>query len=170
MTSLYARRYGKEVLMSYGVLEEVTGEPGVSAARELLLEYQGALGVDLCFQNFADELERLPGDYAPPDGRLYVAWVDAEAAGCVALRRFDPFTAEMKRLYVRPPHRGRGLGLALARQALEDARSLGYRRVVLDTLPSMQQAQALYAALGFRDIEQYNANPISGTRFLGLNL
>ena len=98
--------------MSYGVLEEVTSEPGVSAARELLLEYQGALGVDLCFQNFADELGRLPGDYAPPDGRLYVAWVDAEAAGCVALRRFDSITAEMKRLYVRPPYRGHGIAQA----------------------------------------------------------
>jgi GNAT superfamily N-acetyltransferase len=156
--------------MSYGVLEQVVGEPGVSAARGLLLEYQAALGIDLCFQDFARELDRLPGDYAPPRGRLYVAWVDGEAAACIALRAVDAQNAEMKRLFVRLRHRGRGLGRRLAQQVIEDARSLSFRRVVLDTLPTMHEAQSLYTNLGFNDIEPYTVNPIPGARFLGRSL
>ena len=156
--------------MAYGVLEQVVGTPEVMSVRALFLEYQSSLGVDLCFQNFAHELEHLPGDYAPPRGRLYLAWVDDKPAACVALRPLDAATAEMKRLYVRPAHRARGLGRQLAQQAIEDARSLGYGRVVLDTLPTMREAQGLYAALGFREIAAYTVNPIAGTRFLGLIL
>jgi putative acetyltransferase len=157
-------------MMAYGVLEQIVGEPGVTSARELFLEYQTALGIDLGFQNFADELSRLPGDYAAPDGRLYVAWVQDQAAGCVALRRLGAATAEMKRLYVRPRHRRRGLARRLTLQVIEDARSLGHARIVLDTLPAMQEAQALYTALGFMDVEPYAANPVSGMRYLSLIL
>jgi putative acetyltransferase len=152
------------------VLEQVVSGTAVTHVRTLLVEYQASLGVDLCFQNFARELEELPGPYAPPQGRLYLAWARGETAGCVALRSIDARTAEMKRLYVRPHHRGQGLGRALATQVIEDARSLHYLRIVLDTLPSMREAHAMYAALGFEPVEPYTSNPIVGTRFLGLTL
>ena len=164
------RNQGRPATMAYGVLEQIVGEPGTAAVRELLLEYQAALGIDLCFQGFAEELSRLPGEYAAPDGRLYVAWVDDQAAGCVALRPLGAGTAELKRLYVRPMHRGRGLGRRLTLQAIEDARSLGHTRMVLDTLPTMHEAERLYLALGFLQVEPYTANPIPGARFLGLIL
>jgi len=153
-----------------GILEQIVGEPGVAHVRALLLEYQTSIGVDLCFQDFANELEQLPGAYAPPQGRLYLMWMGSEPAGCVALRPLDARTAEMKRLYVRLAHRGRGLGRLLAQQVIEDARSSLHTRVVLDTLPSMREAQALYAALGFTEIEPYASNPIVGTRFMELTL
>ncbi|HEX7156623.1 MAG TPA: GNAT family N-acetyltransferase [Burkholderiaceae bacterium] len=138
--------------------------------RELLVEYQRALGVDLCFQDFDRELASLPGAYAPPAGRLYLCRVGAREAGCGALRGVDAATAEMKRLYVRPPFRGRGIGRLLAQTLIADAAQAGYRRIVLDTLPSMSEAHALYEALGFREIAAYTFNPVPGTRFLGLSL
>src|SRR6185437_8406411 len=105
---------------------------------------------------------RLPGQYAPPDGRLYIAWVEEQAAACVGLRPRARGTAELKRLYVRPMHRRRGLARRLTVQLIEDARSLNYERIVLDTLPMMQEAQLLYAALGFVEVAPYTANPIPG--------
>jgi ribosomal protein S18 acetylase RimI-like enzyme len=164
------RRRQERTMSDRGMLEQVVNGPSVAHVRTLFLEYQTNIGVDLCFQNFASELEQLPGAYAPPQGRLYLIWMDTEPAGCVALRPLDARTAEMKRLYVRAAHRGRGLGRALAQQVIEDARSLMHTRVVLDTLPSMREAQALYAALGFTEIEPYTANPIVGTRFMELTL
>lgn len=157
-------------MTDHAILEQVVGDPAVAHVRALFLEYQTSIGVDLCFQDFARELEQLPGAYAPPHGRLYLAWSGSDAAACVGLRPLDARTAEMKRLYVRAPHRGRGLGRLLAQQVIEDARSLLHTRVVLDTLPSMREAHALYAALGFVEIEPYTSNPIAGARFLGLNL
>ena len=157
-------------MRNHGVLEQIVSDPGVAHVRALFLEYQTSIGVDLCFQDFARELEQLPGAYAPPHGRLYLMWSGSEPAGCVGLRPLDARTAEMKRLYVRAAHRGRGLGRVLAHQVIEDARSLLHTRVVLDTLPSMREAQALYAALGFTEIEPYTTNPIAGARFLGLAL
>lgn len=138
--------------------------------RELLVEYQRALGVDLCFQDFERELASLPGAYAPPAGRLYLCRAGARDAACGALRSVDGTTAEMKRLYVRPSFRGRGLGRLLAQTLIADAAQAGYRRIVLDTLPSMSEAHALYRALGFREIAAYTFNPVPGTRFLGLSL
>jgi ribosomal protein S18 acetylase RimI-like enzyme len=164
------RRREERTMSDRGILEQIVGEPGVAHVRALLLEYQTSIGVDLCFQDFANELEQLPGAYAPPQGRLYLMWMGSEPAGCVALRPLDARTAEMKRLYVRPAHRGRGLGRLLAQQVIEDARSSLHTRVVLDTLPSMREAQALYAALGFTEIEPYTSNPIVGTRFMELTL
>ena len=138
--------------------------------RELFREYQQSLGIDLCFQNFNDELATLPGEYAPPVGRLYLGYAGAEVACCVALRRLDPTTAEMKRLYLRPAFRGKGYGRVLARQVIADAKAMGCNRIVLDTLPSMRDAQGLYAALGFADIPPYTHNPVPGARFMGLAL
>jgi ribosomal protein S18 acetylase RimI-like enzyme len=142
----------------------------VEAVRRLFVEYQESLGVDLCFQGFDRELAELPGDYAPPEGSLLVARAEDCVVACVALRRLDPQTCEMKRLYVRPTQRGLGLGRALAEAVIAEARRIGYVRMRLDTLPSMTEAAALYERLGFRDIEPYTENPVPGARFLQLEL
>jgi len=140
-----------------------------AALVQVLREYERGLGISLGFQNFNAELSALPGAYAPPDGELILARDLAGAVvGMVALRALDRAQGicEMKRLYVAPAGRGQGLGRSLAEAALGEARRLGYRAMRLDTLPHMQEAQALYAALGFREIENYNANPVAGARFL----
>jgi ribosomal protein S18 acetylase RimI-like enzyme len=126
--------------------------------------------VSLCFQGFEAELAGLPGDYAPPRGRLYLALVGGKPAGCVALRPLFHRDAEMKRLYVRPAYRGSGLGRLLATRIVEDARALGYDTLKLDTLPQMKAAHRLYRALGFRDTAAYCDNPVAGVRFMALDL
>ena len=142
----------------------------IEIARSLFLEYAKELNVDLCFQGFAAELRDLPGKYGPPDGALLLATKDQRAVGCVALRRFTPTDAEMKRLYIQPPYRHLGIGRLLARCIAERARELGYRRVVLDTLVSMQGAQALYRCLGFVSIEPYYDNPLPGALYFAKDL
>lgn len=138
-------------------------------ARALFMEYAAGLGVDLCFQNFNEELASLPREYAAPNGALLVARRKSEPAGCVALRRIDGETCEMKRLYVRPAYRGKAIGRTLAEAIIGMAREMGYRRLRLDTLPSMSEAQSLYEALGFREISAYRHNPVPGSRFLELS-
>src|SRR5262249_20772077 len=139
-------------------------------ARRLIEEYAASLSVSLDFQDFDLELASLPGDYSPPGGRLLLALDGREAAGCVALRKLEEQTREMKRLYVRPAFRGAGVGRALAEAVIAEARRIGYRRMRLDTLPEMVKARAMYAELGFREIAPYRFNPIEGTAFLELVL
>lgn len=144
--------------------------PLLFVVQQMFEEYQTSLGIDLGFQNFASELAQLPGAYAPPRGRLYLGLLQDQAAVCGALRPHDPTTVEMKRLYVRPQHRGTGCGLQMVQTLIAAAKQMGYSRMVLDTLPSMHAAQHLYLRLGFQDTAAYTFNPIQGTRFLELTL
>ena len=127
--------------------------------RTLFKEYAVSLGIDLCFQDFDEELQTLPGKYALPDGRLYIARVDGLVAGCVGLRRFDLTRCEMKRLYVRPQSRGKGVGRLLVERIVADALAMGYAAMLLDTLQSLPEALALYRANGFVEIGAYCHNP-----------
>jgi GNAT superfamily N-acetyltransferase len=142
----------------------------LDTVRELFREYVEGLGVDLSFQSFEEEVGALPGKYAPPRGRLLLAWSDAQPVGCVAMRPIDEVRCEMKRLFVRPQARGTQLGRRLAERICQEAREAGYSRICLDTLATMTSAQKLYESLGFAPIEPYVFNPLPGTRFLALDL
>jgi ribosomal protein S18 acetylase RimI-like enzyme len=164
----------------------------LAEVQSLFREYANSLGIDLSFQDFEAELAGLPGKYAPPAGRLLLAWDSAgsvvesgrgrfdapgrkrdfsrTAVGCIALRRIDDSTCEMKRLYVRPQARGTQLGRKLVECICDEARRAGYSRICLDTLPSMVSAQKLYRSLGFEPIEPYVFNPVPGTHFMALDL
>ncbi len=146
----------------------------IEAVRDVFREYARALGVDLCFQNFESELAGLPGDYSAPRGTLLMARVNAELAGCCALRPLDnsdyPNACEMKRLFTRPDFRGLGLGRSLVEATLAFAQQAGYDCVLLDTLSDMEAARALYDDLGFEEIPPYYHNPIAGAHYLKVQL
>jgi ribosomal protein S18 acetylase RimI-like enzyme len=148
------------------VIRPALSSEDVALARTLFEEYAASLAFDLAFQGFDQEIEGLPGDYAPPQGVILLAMDGARVAGCVALRPHAPDTCEMKRLYIRPAHRGTGLGRRLVETLLAAARERGYRAMRLDTVPGMDAAISLYRSLGFREIEAYRSNPIPGALFL----
>jgi ribosomal protein S18 acetylase RimI-like enzyme len=143
----------------------------IAQARELLLEYAESLGFSLCFQNFDQEVAGLPGDYAPPEGRLLIAEYRGQLAGCVGLHRLEPGICEMKRLYLRAQFRGRGLGRLMAEAVIAEARAIGYPAMRLDTVELvMPNAVAMYRRLGFVEIEPYRLNPIAGALYMELAL
>ena len=146
-------------------------EDEIAAARELFREYEAWLGLDLCFQGFEDELRRLPGKYAQPEGRLFLAYTDEQLAGCIALRNIGEGMCEMKRLFVRDGFRGQRAGIALIEKLIADAREIGYTAMRLDTYPTkMGKAVSLYASYGFVEIPPYYDNPHTGVLFMELQL
>ena len=153
-----------------GNLVQATGPQHIAAVRELFLEYARAVDEPCCFAGFERELGALPGEYGPPGGRLLLARAGDVAAGCVGVRRLHAERAEMKRLYVRPAWRGRGLGRELAEAAIGAARELGCSRLLLDSLPAMGAAIALYRTLGFRETASYLAQPTPGALCFELRL
>lgn len=148
----------------------VKGEVQLEEIRRLFREYAESLEIDLCFQNFEEELEDLPGKYAAPEGAMFLARVDGESAGCIALRKSSGGIAEMKRLYVRERYRGLHIGKKLVTIILEEASRLSYTAIRLDTLSTMKAAVGLYQSFGFYDIEPYIYNPIEDARYMELKL
>ncbi len=141
-----------------------------SSARELIKEYSASLGIDLSFENFEREMAEFPAHYTRPDGRVLVALEGGQAVGVVGLRRLSSKVCELKRMYVRPEFRGRGIGRLLAARATKEARDAGYVRMRLDTLSRLKEAVSLYQSLGFKEIAPYRANPNKGVVFMELNL
>jgi len=143
----------------------------ISEVKALFLEYAESLGFDLGFQGFEEEVAGLPGEYAAPEGRLLIAYLDGEAMGCTALRKIEGTICEMKRLYVRPSARGKGIGKMLSEKLIAEARAIGYTHMRLDTIADqMQTAIAIYRAQGFREIEPYRFNPIAGALYMEKDL
>jgi GNAT superfamily N-acetyltransferase len=158
------------------VIKQAETPADIARVRELFQEYAKALGFSLCFQGFDKEVAELPGDYAAPAGRLLLATCDSRLAGCVALHPLanpgsDQCLCEMKRLYLRPEFRGKRLGRILAERIIEEARSVGYSHMRLDTIAStMSDAVVLYRKLGFREIAPYRENPMASALYMELNL
>lgn len=149
---------------------KVTSESDLREARAFFIEYASSLGFDLSFQGFDEEIARLPGEYSQPDGCILLAYEGSDVAGCVALRKLADGVCEMKRMYVRPTFRSKGIGRALALELIHIARNSGYERMRLDTMPFMREAIELYRRLGFRKIEEYRYNPLEGALFMELLL
>ena len=142
----------------------------ITKVKELFLEYSESLGFDLSFQNFDAELDNFPVQYSPPTGSLFLALSQNLPIGCVGVRYFEDGICEMKRLFVKPNFRGKRVGRLLAEAAVKAGKFLGYERMRLDTLPTMEKANHLYRSLGFIEIEPYRYNPIERAKYLELNL
>lgn len=157
--------------MNAVTIKQAETEAELAATKVLFREYEAWLGLDLCFQGFEDELKNLPGKYAMPDGRLYLASASEQIAGCIALRPLEPGICEMKRLFVREDFRGIHLGKLLIERLIDDARTIGYRAMRLDTLPpKMGKAVRLYESYGFLEIPPYYSNPHEDVLFMELEL
>jgi len=151
------------------IIQATTAEE-IEQTRTIFLEYAAYLGVDFLFQGFVEELAALPGEYAPPQGRLYLALDDGQVAGCIALHSFEPGVGEMKRMYVRPGHRGKRIGRLLAQRLIDNARSIGYKSIKLDSIRKLKEACALYQSLGFVECAPYRYNPFDDAVYMELNL
>jgi len=152
------------------IIQAVT-EQQIAEAKAIFREYETWLGMSLCFQGFEEELEGLPGKYAPPDGRLYLAYSGDEVIGCIAMREIEPGICEMKRLYLREAARGKGVGNQLIELVIRDAKSMGYEKMRLDTYPpKMGKAVDLYRSHGFYEIPRYYDNPNEDVLFMEKSL
>ncbi len=140
----------------------------IEQIRNLFREYAASLEFDLEFQDFAEELQTLPGSYARPEGELFLCEEDGVSIGCAALRRIDPDICELKRMYLKPEWRGKGLGKVIAFEVIKHAQELGYKKIRLDTIATMKEAIALYEKIGFKEIAPYRYNPIKGAKFMEL--
>lgn len=152
-------------------ISHIRNDNDIVTVRGLFREYEDKMGLDLCFQGFEAELASLPGNYAEPSGRLLIAAIDDSVAGCIALKKVDAETCEMKRLFVRDEFRGQRIGIALIERLIADAREIGYKRLRLDTFPPiMSKAVELYRSYGFREIEPYNSDPHPELLFMEMDL
>jgi len=152
-------------------LTQAKSSADIDEARALFKQYEASLGISLCFQSFDQELASLPGDYAPPLGRLLLARVGSDVAGCIALRKLNDSVCEMKRLYLRPSFRGKGLGGKMVDAILNEAKLIGYAKMRLDTIPGkMDEAIKLYRSIGFKEIPAYYDTPFGDTLYMELNL
>lgn len=166
-----SERADDNVLMKGLTIVQASSPAEIANARELFLEYADSLNFSLCFQNFDEELATLPGHYAPPKGRLLLGEYQDHLAACAALRELETNVCEMKRLYLRPAFRGKGLGRMLAEHLISEAREIGYRKMRLDTVePVMKDAVAMYRRLGFFEIPPYRENPNPGALYMELDL
>ncbi len=138
--------------------------------KDIFREYREDLGLDLDFQDFEEELDDLPGEYSPPEGAILLAEEESKTVGCVALRKIDDKTCEMKRLYVKPEYRGHGLGRKLTLSIIDKAREKGYEKMKLDTLTTLKEANDLYRSLGFEECEPYRYNPLEDALYMELDL
>ena len=148
----------------------IRGTNHLNKVGQLFKEYANSLNIDLCFQDFDQELDELPGKYEEPDGRLYLALLNDKEVGCVALRRFNDDSAELKRLYIRNGYRGLGISKLLIKRVIQDAVDIGYKNILLDTLDTMKPAITLYESFGFKEIDAYYDNPIEGAKYFRLDL
>lgn len=171
LTSCRARAPDSTVakMNSLTILQAETHEQ-IETVRLLFLEYAKSLNFDLCFQGFDDELASLPGDYAPPDGLLLLAFYDDKVAGCVGLRKVADRVCEMKRLWVRTEFRGKKIGRKLADEIIAEARKIGYQTMKLDTIDTMKKAIAMYKSMGFSETSAYRYNPVEGAKYMELKL
>ena len=152
------------------IIQAETAEQ-IEQAQKIFREYEAWIGLSLCFQNFDDEVKNLPGKYAAPEGRLFLAFAGGKLAGCVALRKLEDGVCEMKRLFVKENARGRRIGVTLLEKLIEEARTIGYEKMRLDTFPpKMGKAVRLYESYGFRAIPPYYPNPYGDTLFMELAL
>jgi ribosomal protein S18 acetylase RimI-like enzyme len=152
------------------VIKRVISKKHIDFVHKLFLEYADHIGIDLEFQNFKTELENLPGYYSRPDGCILLAFYNNELSGCVALKKINNWSCEMKRLYVRPRFREKGIAKGLSKKIIKIAKKIGYNYMRLDTLPSMKAAINLYLLLGFKEIDAYRYNPIEGAKYFELKL
>jgi ribosomal protein S18 acetylase RimI-like enzyme len=152
------------------IIKPAEGDSMIRSAKKLFLEYAESLNFNLCFQNFEKEVAGLPGEYAEPDGRLLLLYCGYEPVGCVALRKVVDKISEMKRLYVMPKYRGKGLGKMLALEVIRQAQEISYERMKLDTVPTMKEAIDLYKQIGFTEASAYRYNPVQGAIYMELDL